>query len=117
MSRDAAQVEDARRDPLLVRHATPRWYLGCLAAQREVMARADRFRLPALILIGGDDPVSDPEAAAEFARAARNSEITFQRLPGLRHELLREVEREAVFAIVWDWIRARLAGGDPDGDA
>jgi len=107
MTRDPAMLRDSAEDSLILRAATPRWYVGARRAQAEVVDGAPAFRLPFLLLIGEADPVSDPEAARRFFEAAGALDKTHRQLPGLLHELLREAEREAILEEIVDWIRAR----------
>src|SRR5256885_446367 len=65
MTADLAMREESRNDPWVTRIATPRWFLGQLAAQAEVMRRAAEFRLPLLVLAGDADPLADSTAAVE----------------------------------------------------
>jgi alpha-beta hydrolase superfamily lysophospholipase len=58
-------------DPLYGRATTPRWFVESGKAQRELMASAERFTAPLLVLTAGADPIADPDAArAFFDRAA-----------------------------------------------
>jgi len=66
LTSDPQMLDDMRRDPLYARVATPAWYAGHLAAQREVMERANEFQLPLLLPAGGADPIADPIASHEF---------------------------------------------------
>jgi alpha-beta hydrolase superfamily lysophospholipase len=107
MSSDDAMVRDSGRDELIVRTATPRWYVSHLRAQQEVLARAGEFRLPLLALMGDADRVADPRAAAEFCRRAGSDDVTLRVYPDRLHELLREAGREQIFAHVLEWLRER----------
>ena len=51
--------------------------------------------------------IADPRAGEAFCAAVAISDKTFHLLQGQRHELLRESGREATFATILDWIRAR----------
>ncbi len=108
MSRDEARVRDSIDDPLIVRTATPRWYLTCHAAQSEIVRRAEEFRLPLLVLAGDADAVADSRAAHDFYLRAGAADKTFRLYPEHRHELLRELGRELIFQHVLDWISERL---------
>ncbi len=112
MSRDPERLRDSRRDPLLVRTATPRWYFRSLEAQAQLRESAPNWRLPLLALIGSDDPVADPAAAREYCRNVPGPDVTFEELPGMLHEILREVDRRRVFELILGWMRARATGED-----
>ena len=107
MSSDPAMVCLDQDDPLRCLVATPRWYLGLLRVQRQVMERAERFRLPLLMLIAGADPIADPAAEEQFFQNAGSGDKSRRVYPDHRHEPLREVSRESVFEDVLAWLKAR----------
>lgn len=107
MSSDARQVEESRRDPLLLRSATPRWFLAHQPVQRETLARAGEFELPLMVLTGDADPIADPRGATEFHARAGSPDKSLVVYPGFKHEPLREQGRQRVYADVLAWIEAR----------
>lgn len=109
MTSDPAMVADSRADPLLLRAATPRWYATARRTQAAVLAGAGAFRLPLLCLIGDHDKVASPEAARLFVDRAGSADKAFELLPGARHELLRESNREKTFERVLGWMTERAA--------
>lgn len=107
MSRDEAMITESRRDPLLCKTATPRWFLGCHEAQREALRRAPEFRLPLLVLQGVQDPVSDPSTSIRFAKSVLSNDCTVRKYPEMLHELFRERGREEVYGEVLAWMSER----------
>lgn len=107
LTSDAAMAEDSRNDALLLRSATPRWYKTTLSTQKRVRENAREFRLPLLCLIGDADRIADVPAAREFVENVSSAEKTFEVLPGQKHEILREVGREATFARILRWMSDR----------
>ena len=77
-------------------------------AQVQAMERAASFRLPMLVMIGERDRVAHPEACTRFFEAAGSSDKSLKAYPGMVHELLRERERERVYADVFGWINQRI---------
>jgi alpha-beta hydrolase superfamily lysophospholipase len=73
----------------------------------ETLARAGEFQLPILTMHGDADKVVDPQASIDLYRTigvrpgADNSLITW---PGMRHELLNEVDGEQVVGVVLGWL-------------
>ena len=108
MSADPAQVEQSRADPLLLRSATPRWFLTHRLVQAEVLARAGEFTLPVMTLYGDADPIADPRGAIEFHARAGSADKTLVMHPGFRHEPFREAGRQRVFADVLAWIERHV---------
>lgn len=107
MTCDPAMIEDSRKDPLLLRSATPRWYRSTLATQERVMSRAADFGLPLLCLIGDADRIADPAAAEAFVQNASSHSKRFTLLPGQKHEILRETDRLATFDNIHRWFQGQ----------
>jgi lysophospholipase len=107
MSSDPAMIRESRADPYRGRVATPRWFLGMRKAQERVMNGANQFLLPLLVLAGGQDQIADMEGAKLFFERAGSTDKRFEVYPTMRHELLREAQRETVFRDILQWIVAR----------
>jgi len=105
LTSDEEMLAESRADPLLLRAATPRWYLSMLAIQNEARRRAAEFTLPLLCLVGDADPVALPEAGVKFFEQVTSPEKKLIHYPGMLHELLRETGREAVFGDALRWMR------------
>jgi alpha-beta hydrolase superfamily lysophospholipase len=111
VSRDASVVAAYRADPLVSRKVSARWFTSLQETMRKTLDDAVMLRVPALVMSGAADRLTDPEAARRFAHAAPPGLVTYQRWDGLYHELFNEPEREQVFARMEDWIGMRLAEG------
>jgi alpha-beta hydrolase superfamily lysophospholipase len=105
MSGDPVMLDDARRDPLLLRSATPRWFLTHRPVQAEVMSRAASFTRPLMVLYGEGDPIADPRGAAEFHARAGSPRKKLVAYAGMRHEPLRDARRGRVYEDVLGWLR------------
>jgi lysophospholipase len=110
-SSDPEMIEDSRRDPLLLRRATPRWFMGQQLARAEVLRRAGEFTLPMLVVQGDADPIADPRGARQFHDRAGSTDKALIEYPGLLHEPLRERGRERMFADIYEWITQRAPSG------
>ncbi len=108
MSSDPAMQSESAADTLITRFATPRWYLETIAAQQRALAGAAQFRLALLICIGDVDPVADPKGGEEFFHHSASPDKTLKIYPNHLHELLRESQREKIFAEVLSWIQSRI---------
>ncbi len=107
LTRDPAVQESVRLDELRHTRRTVRLYTEMFVrGPREVLARAGELRLPFLLLHGDDDPLVPVDASRALYAAASSPDRTLRVYPGLRHEVLREIERAAVFADVADWLIA-----------
>lgn len=67
--------------------------------------------LPVLVLAGAEDPVGDqgagPRAVAEMLKQAGVSDVECHIYPGMRHEVLRETDRQVVVDDLLTWLDAR----------
>ena len=112
MSADEAMVEEARRDPLMSKIATPRWFLDSRSVQGEVLRRAGEFQTPLLLMQGEADRIADADTNRRFFADCGATDKTLRLYPELMHELLRETRRLELFAEILDWLRARVGGGE-----
>jgi alpha-beta hydrolase superfamily lysophospholipase len=110
LTRDQQMIERGRNDPYCRGIATPRWFTEAGRVQREVGRTPEKFSLPLLMLLPGEDTVADERASEAFFDRCRSSDKTVIAYPGNRHELLRELDREKVFVEIDGWINQRLAG-------
>jgi len=107
LTRDPHLQQETRADRLISRVATPRWFCCSTAAQADLLARAPDLRLPTLTLHGGQDPIADPQAAAELHDRLGAADKTLLTYPDMRHETLRELGREQVWDDILAWLDAR----------
>lgn len=108
MTGDPAMRHDSSIDPLIVRHATPRWYTGMLEAQKELLQHPSRFRTPLLMILPEHDLVSDSAVARRFYEECGAPARELLVAPGAHHELLREVNRTETYRLILDWVERRV---------
>ncbi|MBE6469245.1 MAG: alpha/beta hydrolase [Coriobacteriaceae bacterium] len=69
--------------------------------------------LPLLFIAGSDDPIGSygdgVRTAADRARRSGAADVSCTIYPGMRHEILNEVEGERVMDDVLSWLEARIA--------
>jgi len=95
-------------DPLYGgRTATPGWFVAAGAAQAEVLARAGELELPLLVLAAGADAIADARVARAFVAASGSREKEYRELPGQRHEIWNERDREKAIGEAVAWLCAR----------
>jgi acylglycerol lipase len=109
VSRDPDVVAAYRRDPLVSRRVSSRWYVSLQNAVADTHARAGSFPVPLLLMVSGSDLIVDPEAAARWASRAPASLVEFVRWDGLYHEMFNEPERQTVLRRVHSWLSAQQA--------
>lgn len=108
LSRDDAVVAAYVQDPKIVRTVTLGWGAAVLEAQREVYERAGEITLPALFLLGGADPVADPDHNRRVFARLGSADKTLHVYDGYRHEVLNELGRERVVADLLRWLDRRF---------
>jgi alpha-beta hydrolase superfamily lysophospholipase len=107
LTRDEAMLAADAADDLRGRGATPRWFAVATRVQAEVRATADRFRLPLLLLVAGDDSIASPAASVDWFEHVGSADKTIRHYADHRHELPREVGREGIFEEVLGWMRGQ----------
>lgn len=110
VSRDPAVVEAYRRDPLVSRRVSSRWFTSMLAAVEDTFRTASSLRVPLLLMSSESDRLVDPEAAVRWAKGAPAGLVEYVRWAGLYHEMFNEPEQEAVFRRMQSWWQTRSAG-------
>ncbi|WP_299038255.1 alpha/beta fold hydrolase [uncultured Pseudokineococcus sp.] len=118
LSRDEAEVDAYVADPLCGFATEDAVLGGVLAtAPRTADPRAlagIRPDLPLLVVSGDQDPVGGPGGElvvrlVERYRAAGLRDVTLALLPGARHEVLNETNRDEVTQLVVTWLEERAA--------
>ena len=108
LTHDPAIMAEIESDPLRHSRISPPMYFGMRAAGRLALERAPEIRVPILMLIGGSDPIVDPEAGRQFFQSLRGLDKTLKLYPEMRHEPLNEIGRAGVIADVVAWLGPRL---------
>lgn len=108
MTRDSTRYSTRRLDRLRHRRVSAPLFFGMIDGGREVVARAGEIRTPALIVLGEDDQVVDPVATRRFFDRLGSPEKSIRVYPGMRHEPLNDLGREAVVSEIVRWLQNRL---------
>jgi len=108
LSKDAAVGQAYRDDPLVSHKATSRWFTEAIAQHALVQEQADLVDLPVLVMHGEDDAITCVEATKSFFGRIAAEDKELRLWPGLRHELLNEVEKADVRAHLGAWLDKRL---------
>ena len=111
LTSDPLQQTLLRHDSMVHTRISPRLYFGMLDGGREALRRAGSLELPLLLILGGDDPIIDPEAGRRFFGDLGSTDRTLIDLPGLLHVPLLERGRGAIYGAIVDWLRPRLQRG------
>jgi alpha-beta hydrolase superfamily lysophospholipase len=115
LSRDEAEVDRYLADPLcggLFTNQLWRDLTGGLLEITSANAVASiPPEIPILIMGGQDDPVGGEKGLTKLSdvyRQTGHADITLQIYAGGRHEMLNEMNRDAVTADIISWIESRL---------
>ncbi len=114
LSHDERVVEKYRRDPLVLRTTTGRWYTETRRAQKRLLERAGEIERPCLFLVAGTDELADPASSEEvFDRlGAKHREMDV--FPNLRHELLNEPSWSDHIERIADWLTRHHSADSPE---
>jgi alpha-beta hydrolase superfamily lysophospholipase len=108
LARDTQALEAYTRDPLVHRSATPRLATEAEATRQMLYARASEWKLPLLMLHGGDDRICLPAGARAFQAKAPRTLMTFRQYDGLYHEIHNEAGKERVFRDIENWLAGQV---------
>lgn len=106
LSRDPEWQKETEADPLYGRKATPRWFVQSTQAQADLAGKGRELTLPLFVTVGSADPIASPAATRAFFDTVGSSDKTFDEREGMRHEVLCEVGKEALWADISRWISA-----------
>ena len=111
ISRDPAEVQRYKADPLVFGLATARWAVEFMAAQDATLSRpADLAALPVLVLLGGGDGIADAATSRDFYGRCTAASCDIRMYDGFYHELINEgpAHREQVFNDLLAWLDQRV---------
>ncbi len=94
LSRDPKWQEETKADPLYGTKATPRWFVQSTQAQEAILKVGDRVSAPLLMCTGGDDPIASTATSRRFFDTLGSSDKRYIEYPGMRHEIVCEVDKE-----------------------
>lgn len=109
LSRDAKVVAAYENDELVHNKISARLFRSITTYAEVALEETPTLDIPALLMHGTKDGLTDHTASAELATLAPNY-ITYKEWPGFYHELHNEPEQEEVFKYVLKWMNTRLDG-------
>jgi len=107
LSRDRHIVEEYNADPLVHGLVSARFGLDLINSGEWALEHAAELRLPLLLMHGGADYITSPQASREFAAKA-NGRCTLKVWDGLYHEIHNEPEQAEVLKYMIGWLDERL---------
>lgn len=111
LSHDKKIVDDYINDPLVHEKISTRMFFEIYNAGLWAIKNADEINLPILVQHGTDDHITSYKASKEFAEKAKSAgkDVVYKEWTGLYHELHNELEKDAIFEFVVNWIDNKLS--------
>jgi len=94
-------------DPLVHDRISARMFLTVYEAGLWALEHASEIKMPILIMHGGADRITSPEASREFAEKA-GEQVTLHIWEGLYHEIHNEPEQADVFKVMVEWLDSQI---------
>ncbi len=111
ISRDPDVVRAYQQDPLVHSRASARLGTELTRTVEWVMAHADAWRLPLLIVHGGADRLAPAEGSRAFFDLVGYEDKRRIEYPGGFHEPHNDIEHERVLADIEAWLEEHLTSG------
>jgi len=105
LTRDTKEIEKFRDDPLVHNDAIS-FLLAATAldAMQDILAGMENWTVPTMVLHGNEDSYCDWKASEKFVKGIKSEDKTFGVYEEGRHELLHDLEGDAVLERVLEWI-------------
>ncbi len=108
LSRIPEEVAAYKSDPMISDPRVPaKTGATAIAASEAAWAHYAHWRVPTLVFHGEKDTLTDPEGSKRFFNVIPADDKTIQLYPEGRHELLNDLDRDAVMELVTSWLQAR----------
>jgi alpha-beta hydrolase superfamily lysophospholipase len=108
-SRDPKVVQAMNEDPLIAHETQPTQTMAAMVrADERIKNGLAQITLPVLILHGTLDKNTKPSGSQHFYDMVASKDKTLKLYEGGFHDLLNDMDKEAVFAEIKNWIAARL---------
>ena len=106
ISHDPEVVRAYKDDPLTHDRISPRLADFILGAGKVVRQRADKWRVPTLLMFAGADEIVDPRGSRGFVFSAPRYVIKAHEFAGAYHEIFNEAEptRGEALAMLREWL-------------
>ncbi len=92
---------------------SPPLFFGMVEGGPLITARAVEIGVPLLMLLGGADPIVDPEESRAFFDRLGSRDKTLLFYPNMLHEPLNELRRDDVIADLAAWLAGRIGPTSP----
>ena len=107
MTRDPAMQTQRLADPLRHRRISAPMYFGMDRGGPLVLAKAGLVTIPTLVILGGSDPVVNPQVGRDFYDRLGSTDKALALFPEMRHEPINELGRDHVVDAIAGWLKSR----------
>jgi alpha-beta hydrolase superfamily lysophospholipase len=108
-SRDPKAVEFMNSDPLIAHETQPTQTIAAMVrADERLKKEFPNVTLPVLILHGTNDKATKPSGSQHFYETAGSKDKTLKLYEGHYHDLLNDLDKEAVMDDIQRWIDERI---------
>lgn len=109
ISRIEAEVTAYKTDPMIsALSASAKVGVTAIAAAETAWGRYQRWITPVLVIHGEKDTLTDPNGSKRFIAAISASDKKLDLYPEGRHELLNDLDRDAAWSAISNWLSERL---------
>lgn len=106
LTRDPERARQFVEDPLVGSTLAVSFFDQVTEAQQRALGEGLPTDLPVLVLLPGDDQLTDVEVTREWAE---RSGATCVDLPGTRHEPFNDIDRNTTFERLVEWLNLQMA--------
>ncbi len=108
LTHDKDVVKKYMEDELVHNKVTARFFTECSSAMKTAKEKSETVTLPFLVMHGGADEVVSPDGSKRFFNAIASTDKKLIVYQGMFHEILNEIDRQAVYKDMEKWIGPRL---------
>lgn len=105
LSHDPKVAQKYRKDPLVYNGGTARLGAELMENFILLLKNAEEIKLPLLLLAGGADRITDPEASKQFFEEACSENKKCYIFEDMFHEIFNEVEKEKPLKQLAGWLK------------
>jgi alpha-beta hydrolase superfamily lysophospholipase len=107
ISRDKAEVEAYKKDPLVHNLITAETGMGLLQWGKDALEKVGKVNTPLLLMHGSADQLTSHKGTEAFAQKA-DGDVTLKIWDGLYHEIHNEPEKQQVLEYMLQWIESKM---------
>ncbi len=107
-TRDTVYQNQLDHDPIESRQVSARFMVNYFLAETAARKSRDRWVMPVLFLVAGEDKIVDPQRTKSIFRWMDAQDKEMIKYPEMFHALSIELGKEKVFFDILNWVKKRL---------